>query len=90
MSNILDYIKWRGDLDFKQSEFNNVDNLILSRFSYFPLDNLLDEFNEIITIKDAYLKWIKLGIKEEKILQKEDKDLFPALANSKIWNFKRN
>lgn len=83
MANILDYIKWRGDLDFKQSEFNNVDNLIFSRFSYLPLDNLLDELNEVITIKDAYLKWMKLGIKEEKILQKEDKDLFPALANSK-------
>ena len=37
MPNILDYIKWRGDLNFNQSEFNNVDNLILSRFSYLPL-----------------------------------------------------
>ena len=83
MPNILDYIKWRGDLNFNQSEFNNVDNLILSRFSYLPLDNLLGGLNEIITIRDAYLKWMKLGIKEEDILQKEDKDLFPALANSK-------
>lgn len=83
MPNILDYIKWRGDLNFNQSEFNNVDNLILSRFSYLPLDNLLTGLNEIITIKDAYLRWLKLGIKEEKILQKEDKELFLVLANSK-------
>lgn len=83
MANILDYIKWRGDLNFNQSEFNNVDNLILSRFSYLPLDNLLEGLNEIITIRDAYLKCMKLEIKEENILQKEDKDLFSALVNSK-------
>lgn len=83
MSNILDYIKWRGDLNFEQSEFNNVDNLILSRFAYLPLDNLFESINEIITINQAYVRYINRVIEEEKILQKEDKDLFPALANSK-------
>ena len=82
MPNIFDYIKWRGDLDLKKSEFNNVDNLILSRFAYFPLDTLLKTKSEIITIKEAYVRWINGVIEEEKILQKEDKDLFPELANS--------
>lgn len=36
MANILDYIKWRGDLTLEQSEFNEIDSLILSRFSYLP------------------------------------------------------
>ena len=57
MSNILDYISWRGDLNFKQSEFNEVDNLILSTFAYFPLDNLFFE-DKKITIKDAYSRAI--------------------------------
>lgn len=82
MPNIFDYIKWRGDLDLKKSEFNNVDNLILSRFAYFPLDTLLKTKSEIITIREAYMRWINSVIEEEKILQKEDKDLFPELANS--------
>lgn len=81
MANIFDYIKWRGDLSFSQSEFNNVDNLILSRFSYFPLDELFTK--KAITIKEAYENLEKRGIVEKNILQKEDKDLFPALANSK-------
>lgn len=34
MGNIMDYIEWRGDLPFTQSEFNDVDNLILACFSY--------------------------------------------------------
>lgn len=81
MANVLDYLIWRGDLDFSQSEFNEIDNLILSRFSYFPFDNILKP-NEIITIKEAWERFEKLDLKNEKILQKEDIDLFPALARS--------
>lgn len=82
MANILDYITWRGDLSFKQAELNEVDSLILSRFSYFPLDNLLME-DKKITIKEAYERFSKEEIDDARILQIEDKDLFPALANSK-------
>ena len=83
MPNILDYIKWRGDLRFSKSEFNEVDNLILSRFSYFPLDELFKNLDDVITIKEAYYKWLQTEIDEEKILQKEDIDLFPLMAESK-------
>lgn len=41
MGNIMDYISWRGDLSFAQSEFNEVDNLILACFSYVNLDGIL-------------------------------------------------
>lgn len=82
MSNIIDYIKWRGDLSFNQSEFNEIDNLILARFSYFCLDGAIKE-NEKMTIKQAYENTEKIGIPEQKILQIEDKDLFPAMAKSK-------
>lgn len=41
MGNIMDYISWRGDLSFEQSEFNEVDNLILACFSYVNLDGIL-------------------------------------------------
>ena len=41
MANILDYVFWRGDLDFKRCEFNEVDALILSTLSYSRFYNLL-------------------------------------------------
>lgn len=82
MANILDYITWRGDLTFKQSELNEVDSLILSRFSYFPLDELFMD-DKKITIQEAYNRFLKIGIDEKELLQIDDKDLFPALANSK-------
>ena len=58
MANILDYLEWRGDLDFRKTKFNEIDSLILSRFSYFPLDGLLKS-DKKITIKEAYEKFLK-------------------------------
>ena len=80
MSNILDYLDWR-DITFKQDKFNEVDNLILSRLAYFPLDNIVPE-NEKITLKYAYEN-LENKEKPEIYLQREDKDLFFKLAKSK-------
>ena len=57
MSNIFDYIDWRGDLSFTQAPFNEIDNLILSRISYFPFDGLFEK-NETITLNEAYKRFI--------------------------------
>lgn len=43
MANVLDYIKWRGDLSVTQDDFNEVDGLILSRASYFPFESLMKD-----------------------------------------------
>ena len=34
MGSLYDYLKWRGDLSFSQSEINEVDSLIFSLLSY--------------------------------------------------------
>ena len=47
MSNILDYIKWRGDLTIQNDPFNEIDSLILSRFSYLPFENIMKEYDKI-------------------------------------------
>ena len=57
MANIFDYLTWRGDLTLAQSEFNEIDNLILARFSYFPFDHILNK-DEIITMKEAQKRWL--------------------------------
>ena len=40
--NIIDYLKWRGDLSFKQDPFNEVDNLCLCHMTYTVFDDLID------------------------------------------------
>ena len=43
MSNIIDYLEWRGDLKFSYDGFNEVDNLILSKLSYLKLDGIVNQ-----------------------------------------------
>lgn len=81
MSNILDYITWRGDLTISADGFNEIDNLILSRLSYFPFDGLIDNEEEI-TIEESYKRYNERGT-TGRILQEEDIELFPAISNSK-------
>ena len=40
MPNIIDYIKWRGDLSLSSAPFCEVDNLILSYLAYVNLDGI--------------------------------------------------
>ena len=42
MANILDYVKWRGDITFDYDPFNVVDSLILSELAYVPFDDFIE------------------------------------------------
>ena len=43
MSNLLDYIAWRGDLSFAASPFNEVDNLLFSMLAFVDLAGIVPE-----------------------------------------------
>lgn len=81
MLNILDYIKETGDITFEKSEFNEVDNLILARLSYFPLESIMTE-NETLTIKELYKRFKKKNKDELDIIWKADEELFPLIGES--------
>ena len=54
MSNILDYLKWRGDLTFSQDSFCDVDNLILSQLVYVELCDIVPaDASQSITLSEA-------------------------------------
>ena len=82
MANVCDYVRWRGDLTLEQSEFNEIDNLILARFSYFPFDKIIRE-NEIATIKELSRRFSNQDVTKLPILWKDDVELFPLMGNSK-------
>lgn len=46
MSNIISYIKWRGDFSFDQIPFNELDNLILAELSYLDLNEIVSGSSE--------------------------------------------
>lgn len=55
MSNILDYISWRGDLSFEASPCNEVDNFIFCMASYVDFNRTYESYNPDvkISIKNA-------------------------------------
>ena len=81
MANIIDYIKWRGDIGLKNAEFNEVDNLVLSRFSYFPFDTII-KGKEEVTIKELSERFSKIDINKVRILWPDDVNLFPLMGES--------
>ena len=64
------------------NEFNKIDNLVLSRFSYFPFDTLINE-NEIVTIRELSERFKKQDKNAMQILWKYDAELFPLMGESK-------
>ena len=56
MTNIFDYIKWRGDVPFSASGINEIDSLIFCELSYIPFDNIIPSgFSENgLTIEEIY------------------------------------
>lgn len=50
MSNIYDYLKWRGDLSMRIDPFNDIDGLILSELVYVDFDKIVPHFpmNKVI------------------------------------------
>lgn len=63
MANIIDYIEWRGDLTFRQSPFNYVDNLIFATLSYADFRGIVPGISEEdgITVADAMTLYEEKG-----------------------------
>lgn len=79
MSNINDYLIWRGDIPInKNFEFNEIDNMILARFSYLLFDKI--DLKEKETIKSISEK-MKI-FKDEDFNYKGDKQLITNLGQS--------
>lgn len=78
MANVLDYVLWRGDLTFEKSEFNELDNMIMSRLSYLPFEKIT--VNEVETIESIFEKFKRVDIKNFNM--PNDKELIEKIGNS--------
>lgn len=70
MSNILDYLKWRGDILFSQDAFNDIDNLILSELCYMDFTDILTPFPSThdLSLKNAVNRLFKKKKKDEIVM----------------------
>ncbi len=95
MGNITDYLNWRGDLTLQQSHFNEVDNLVLSEFSYFNYQKSIK--HKKILIKDLVTDYLanhsEKAIKEELPLSQNPIPFLTSLKSStrfgnlKVFNY---
>lgn len=61
MSNLFDYLNWRGDIPINVDGLNDVDRMILAQLSYFNFDEIVPDFGSFITIGDALNRLIDEG-----------------------------
>lgn len=80
MSDIFDYLKWRGDLSFSQDSLNNIDAMILSRLSYLPFEHVVPEsFDQSVSLEFAALAFSPVESRDD-ILWKQDPRLLKEVA----------
>lgn len=94
MSNLFDYLAWRGDLTLKQAPLNEVDCLIFSRFTYLALDGIIPhDFHHEITFAQCAQKYFQTP-HPTYLQQKDDEKLLkilgscPRFATLKLCGFR--
>ena len=73
MSNIFDYLEWRGDITFDEDPFNEVDNLVFAQMAYVLLDGILDEEGSISpgkAVKAFFEKFTPKQVEEDRMRHK--------------------
>ena len=66
MSNIMDYLVWRGDLDWNASAFNEVDNVVLSELVYVDFSDIVPGIGgESISLAEANERFFAQHTEEE-------------------------
>lgn len=81
ITNIIDYLIWRGDLSFEADHFNEIDALVLSRFSYMDMKGILENEQTVLSLREAYDQYI-INLDERPKFASEDPDLFRLMAES--------
>lgn len=65
MANIIDYLKWRGDITLRQDPLNKVDAMLFACISYVDFGGVVPEDDVEISFADACSRFFELHSEEE-------------------------
>jgi len=85
MANIIDYVRWRGDIPLAQVPLCAVDALVLAYLSYMPFDGMVeDAFDEGVSLGEAAAYMAEYGLSSSCMIdsEREDCQLLEAIAGS--------
>ncbi|MBR1622429.1 MAG: DUF2974 domain-containing protein [Pseudobutyrivibrio sp.] len=89
MANIIDYLKWRGDVPFDIDPFNEVDALVLCELVYSPFDGLVPGpgLKEKISIEELnesfFKKFNEDDLLSRNVFTRMAPFIIPEMAHSK-------
>ena len=84
MANVMDYIRWRGDLTFAQDPPNEVDALVFSTISYNKFSGALEEHPNVpVKLKDAAEAFLALPDCAQRTRAQNDLDMLALAAASR-------
>ena len=63
MSRIIDYVNWRGDLNFNQEPFNQIDAAIFSQLSLLDFDDIIPLEGDGIPLYEVFNRYLAKGYK---------------------------
>ena len=93
MANLIDYMKWRGDITFEQVKLGEVDNLLLSMLAFIDFSNIVpaDPSAKPITLKQAAMQFFfENDVKKKKrpglVISPHVYKMFRLMAESKRFS----
>ena len=76
MADMLDYLAWRGDIEFTQMPVNPVDALIFSTLSYIDFKDIVpDNPMQSVSMKEAAAGFFSLSEPQNRTRVKKDLEL---------------
>ena len=82
MSDIRDYVRWRGDLSFSQDPLNSVDALVFSALAYIHFETVLKETDSPRTLQEVGRTILEQEDLTDVIRSKNDPDLLALASES--------
>lgn len=85
MSNLFDYLTWRGDLGFEADPFNDVDSLILCCLCYVHFSGIVPDTPDAagIPLSQAAERFFALPADKQIVHVEDDRSLLRAMAQTK-------
>lgn len=84
MTNVFDYLRWRGDLTFEQDPFNAVDGMIFSCLAYIRHNGrAVDNPNEPLSLVDVASDFLALTDCHARCRNQSDIDLLKAVSETR-------
>ena len=82
MADVREYIRWRGDLSYRQDCLNPVDALVFCALSYVRFEEILPESTKPRLLRDVAKEFLEIPDADKYCRSKNDPDLLVLAAQS--------